>query len=108
MPHYILRCAGDRETVADQPCVQMVMADTSRLVSPHGVPLDAHLTYHPFTPTWLTSTAGSVRTVADVSKFIIKCHLSSGSRIFRNEGKNHEICKTAFACHFFNYRTKGQ
>ena len=66
--------------MADQPCVQMVMGDTSRLVSPRGDPLDAHLTYHPFTPTWLTSTAGSVRIVADVCNLIIEMHFSGGSR----------------------------
>ena len=60
-------------------------------------PLDAPLTYHPFTPTWLTSTTGSVRTVADVSKLIIKGHFSSGSRKLWDYDKNREIYKTAFS-----------
>ena len=66
--------------MADQPCVQMVMEDTSRLASLHGVPMDAPLTYHQFTPTWHTSTTGSVRIVVDVCNLIIEVHFSSGSR----------------------------
>ena len=74
----------------------MVTEDTSRLVSPHGVPSDAHLTYRLFTPTWLTSTTGSVRTVADVCNLIIEVHFSSGSRKLWDYDTNREICKTFF------------
>ena len=63
--------------MADQLFIQMVTVDTFRLVSPRGVPLDAHPTYHPFTPMLLISTTGSVRTVADVCNLIIEVHFSS-------------------------------
>ena len=75
--------------MADLLCVQMVMEGSSRLASPLGVPMDVPLTYHPFTPTWLSTTTGSARTVADVCNLITEGHFSSGSK--KIIGLGHEI-----------------
>ena len=56
--------------MADQLFVETVTTTTFRWESPHGAPPDVAPASRLFTPTPLTSSTGSARTVADASKFV--------------------------------------
>ena len=70
MPDIITLFYVCRETVADQLSVVTVTTITFRWESPRGAPPDAAPASRLCTPTPLTSSTGSARTVADASKFV--------------------------------------